>query len=321
MKIQRHLKSIILASTLAFSCVAMPTAYSTDYKIVNVANWDSLNVRSGAGTGFDVVSEIPANSSNIKIVGDSRDVGGSTWVKIKWDGQSGWVNQRYLERTRTTNRNNSNNNNNNNMKQTYYNPQPTRTPQPTTNYRNYLPRDAGNNHTHPANNCTRSISHNHSGPAGHVHRYSCQNNGAQQQTTNYSTTDIYGQQRTTYTPRQNGNTHSHPANQCTRSISHNHAGPVNHSHRYSCQNKGGGRQHQVNRTSNRLQHTHGKSQCASAVSHLHKGGDTIHRHQCPSNGRSAQLGNRHTHQANSLTRATTHAHPFQDRRHSHHYGR
>lgn len=317
MDIQRHLKSIILASTLALSCVVAPTAYSANYKIINVANWDSLNVRSGAGTGFDVVNEIPANSSNIKIVSDGRDVGGSTWVKINWEGKSGWVNQRYLAKTGATNRNN-------NMKQTYYNPQPTDTQQPTTNYPSYLPRakdTEGDNHRHPANRCTRSISHSHAGPAGHAHRYSCQNNEnkGQQQTTqyNYTTTDIYGNQRTTYTPKQNSNSHSHPANQCTRSISHNHAGPTNHSHRYSCQR---GRQ-QVNNTKNRLQHTHGKSQCVSAVAHAHKGGDTIHRHQCPSSGRSAQLGNRHTHQENALTLATTHSHPFQDRRHSHHYGR
>lgn len=355
MKIRRHLKAIILASTLALSCGAMPTSFAANYQVTNVDSWDTLNVRSGAGTGYDVVSEIPASANKIQITSSERDVGGSTWVKVKWNGKSGWVNKRYLSAANTTN---------NNMKQTYYNPQPA-----TNTYSAYTPpKAAGNTHSHPANRCTRSISHSHKGTAGHTHRYSCQKGRQQtQQTTNYfnrSNTDIYGrttrtnntqnknthrhpanrctrsishthagapnhshryscknngrQQQTAYTPRQNGNTHRHPANRCTRSISHTHAGAANHSHRYSCQNNKG--RQQVAQT-NRLQHTHGKSQCVSAVNHAHKGGDRTHRHQCPSSGNRNQSGNRHTHPANSLTRARTHSHPYQDRRHSHRYGR
>lgn len=312
MNIQRYLKSIILASTLSLGCVAMQTAVSADYKIVNVANWDSLNVRNGAGTGYDIVSEIPANSGSIKSTGDTKDVGGSTWVKITWNGQSGWVNNRYLETTGATSTNN--------MKQTYYNPQPAKT---TTTYSSYSPRATTNNnqHTHPENRCTRSISHQHTGPSNHAHQYSCQNKGRQQQVTQYNakTTDIYGKKRTAYTPKQNTNTHRHPANQCTRSISHSHIGSANHKHSYSCQNNKG--RQQVNYRTNRLQHSHGKSQCVSAIGHTHKGGDNIHRHECPASRNNAQSGNKHTHPANSLTRATTHSHPFQDQRHSHRYGR
>ena len=355
MNMRRHLKAIILASTLALSCGAMQTSFAANYQVTNVESWDTLNVRDGAGTGYDVISEIPASANKIKITSDERDVGGSTWVKVKWNGKSGWVNKRYLSVANTANHN---------MKQTYYNPQPA-----TNTYTAYTPpRATGNNHTHPANKCTRSISHNHKGSAGHTHRYSCQK--GRQQTTNYfnrNNTDIYGrtqrttptqnanthrhpanrctrsishthanganthshryscknngrQQQTAYTPRQNGNTHRHPANRCTRSISHTHANGANkHSHRYSCQNNNRGRQ-QVSQT-NRLQHTHGKSQCVSAIIHAHKGGDRTHRHQCPSSGNRNQSGNRHTHPANSLTRARTHSHPFQDRRHSHRYGR
>jgi hypothetical protein len=47
----------------------------------------------------------------------------------------------------------------------------------------------------------------------------------------------------------------------------------------------------------------------------------MHRHQCPSKGNRNQSANRHTHPANSLTRARTHSHPYQDRKHSHRYGR
>ena len=113
MNIRHHLKSIILASTLALSCGAMPTSFAANYQVTNVDSWDTLNVRSGAGTGYDVVSEIPASANKIQITSSERDVGGSTWVKVKWDGQSGWVNKRYLSVAANTT--------NNNMKQTYYN--------------------------------------------------------------------------------------------------------------------------------------------------------------------------------------------------------
>ncbi|HFC91480.1 MAG TPA: hypothetical protein ENJ51_01560 [Leucothrix mucor] len=345
MNIRRHLKSIILASTLALSCGIIPTSFAANYQVINVDSWDTLNVRSGAGTGYDVVSEIPASADKIKITSSERDVGGSTWVKIKWNGKSGWVNKRYLSVAANTV--------NNNMKQTYYNPEPA-----TNTYTTYTPpRATSNSHTHPANRCTRSITHSHAGPTEHSHRYSCQKGRQQQSNGNI---DIYGNQRTSqnanthrhpanectrsishthangqrnhshryscrnngrqqqtaYTPRQNGNTHRHPANRCTRSISHTHAGAANHSHRYSCQNNRG--RQQVAQT-NRLQHTHGKSQCVSAINHAHKGGARMHRHQCPSNRN--QSANSHTHAANSLTRARTHSHPYQDRRHSHRYGR
>ncbi|MCK5916929.1 MAG: SH3 domain-containing protein [Cocleimonas sp.] len=350
MKIRRHLKSIILASTLALSCGAMQTSFATNYQVTNVDSWDTLNVRSGAGTGYDVIGEIPASANKIKITSSERDIGGSIWVEVKWDGKSGWVNKRYLSTVASTT--------NNNMKQTYYNPEPA-----TNTYTAYTPNTTTNtatdNHTHPANKCTRSISHNHAGPSEHSHRYSCQK-GRQQSRSNQ--TDIYGkqltaqnanthrhpankctrsishthangkgththryscknnnQQKIAYTPMKNANTHQHPANKCTRSISHTHANGANkHSHRYSCQgNKG---RQQVAQT-NRLQHTHGKSQCVSAVKHGHKGGGRMHRHQCPSNGSRNQSGNNHTHPANSLTRATTHSHPYQDKGHSHRYGR
>jgi uncharacterized protein YraI len=295
MNIQHHLKSIILASTLALSCGAMQVSFGANYKIINVDSWDTLNVRSGAGTGYDVISEIPASSKNIQIISSEKEVGGATWVKVKWNGQSGWVNKHYLAVSGDTVTHN--------IKQTYYNPQPATT--------TYAARTAGNTHTHPANRCTRTITHTHIGSAGHSHRYSCQKGRQQQSRSNI---DIYGNQRVS----QNANTHRHPANRCTRSILHTHVnGARDHSHRYSCQNNRG---RQVLQT-NRLQHTHSKSQCVSAISHAHKGGDRIHRHQCPSSSNRNQLENRHTHPANSLTRATTHSHPYQDKKHSHHYGR
>lgn len=329
MNIQLHLKSVVLATTLALSTGAMQTAVAynsnENYKIVNVANWDALNVRSGAGTEYRVINEIPANSNGIKVTNSEKSINGSTWVKINWNGQKGWVNKRYLTIATAS-----------------------VAPASDVNYINYVQNNTkssntGSNHTHPANRCTRSISHTHAGPTDHTHRYSCKPGNGRQQVARTQTvqphnikqnyynptparnTDIYGNNYRRVAATNNIGNHTHPANQCTRSISHSHAGAkAGHKHSYSC--KGKGRQQQVTRQrtyyGGSLQHTHGKSQCASAINHTHNSGNKVHRHECLSSGRSsANAGGRHTHAANSLTNATTHSHPYQDRGHSHSYGR
>ena len=342
MKIQHHLHSVVLATTLALSAGAMQTAIADtsdsnqSYDIVNVANWDALNIRSGAGTEYRVINEIPANSTGIKVISDEFDVNGSTWVKINWDGQKGWVNKRYLTLATAT-----------------VASAPAKTAVTTSdNYVNYA-QNTGSNHTHPANRCTRSISHTHAGPSEHKHRYSCKGNGRQQQQvtqkvaqtqTDQSTVkqnyynptpvaatttapngdkDIYGNYRRVAVNAGLGN-HQHPANECTRSISHSHSGVAGHKHSYSCKAKGRQQQQVVRQRTyygTSLRHTHGKSQCASAINHSHNGGNKMHRHECPSSRNNAAAGGPHTHPANNMTNATTHSHPYQDKNHSHSYGR
>ena len=314
MNIQHHVKSVILASTLALSCGTMQASFANtqDYQVINVATWDALNLRSGAGTGFDIVGSIPANTNGITITNDESDIGGSIWVKIIWNGQTGWVNKRYLTIATAA-----------------------VTPNNTQQYASS--GGGANQHTHPANRCTASKTHNHIAPAGHTHSYSCQNNGQQnairtiplqnvkQNYYNPSSTDIYGNQKVVYT--NNSNSHNHPANECTRSKTHTHAnGSVKHTHSYSCQGRGRSNQQVVQQRPtyygvSNLQHTHGRSQCANRISHSHKNGDTVHRHECPSSVRNSATGGSHIHPANSMTRATTHSHPYQDRKHSHSYGR
>jgi len=303
MNIQYYLKLLVLAGTIIFSYGVIQTsvAYNDNYKIENVASWDVLHVRSGAGTGYESISELPATANNIKIISNEKDVGGSTWVKIEWKGQSGWVNRRYLSlATESFNSNETN---------IYFNP--------TTTQKNIETNsDLADKHTHPANKCVPSITHNHKGERGHFHQYNnCQKDRVQ-------TTDIYDQGNSIYVPKETNNTHAHPANKCTSSLSHRHAGPTDHSHSYNCDKEV--RQLVVQPTDNsinRFQHTHGKSQCVNAISHFHSGGDKIHRHECPkSSGGRNQSRYGHTHPANSLTNATTHSHPYQDRKHTHQYG-
>jgi len=112
------------------------------------------------------------------------------------------------------------------------------------------------------------------------------------------------------------NAHTHPANQCTKSITHSHrlpGGSKNHTHHYSCKGKA---------TKSANTHRHPANKCTRSTTHTHAGGNKAHTHKyvCRPGGRR-NYGNAHVHSANSLTRSVRHVHPGGNRRHSHHYGR
>jgi len=67
------------------------------YRIVNVEDNDTLNIREQAGVDFEVIGEIPPDGAGILIVGSTKDINGSTWVQIDYLGIRGWVNDSYLE--------------------------------------------------------------------------------------------------------------------------------------------------------------------------------------------------------------------------------
>ena len=108
-----------------------------------------------------------------------------------------------------------------------------------------------------------------------------------------------------------GTAHTHPANECTNSISHTHPnGAGAHKHRYSCKGNG----------SMAGQHRHPANKCTKTVSHAHSSGKGTHAHRysCKGNGRSSSA-NGHFHPANSMTNSTRHNHPNGAGKHSHHY--
>jgi len=112
------------------------------------------------------------------------------------------------------------------------------------------------------------------------------------------------------------NAHTHPANQCTKSITHSHRlprGSKKHTHHYSCKGKA---------TKSANTHSHPANKCTKSTTHTHAGGNRAHTHKyvCQSGGRG-NYGNAHTHPANSLTRSMRHVHPGGNRKHSHHYRR
>lgn len=68
------------------------------YHVKGVDIGESLNVRQGGGRNMDVVETIPHNASGIvKLPVKAIKNGSSTWEKVRWNGQNGWVNSYYLE--------------------------------------------------------------------------------------------------------------------------------------------------------------------------------------------------------------------------------
>ncbi|HEV7720325.1 MAG TPA: SH3 domain-containing protein [Iamia sp.] len=65
--------------------------------VVGVAAGDTLNVRSGPGTVFDVVIELNPLSQDATATGQNRTVDDdSLWVEVTVDGETGWANGAYL---------------------------------------------------------------------------------------------------------------------------------------------------------------------------------------------------------------------------------
>ena len=65
--------------------------------VVGVAADDTLNVRSGPGTEFAVVFELPPTAMNATATGHNRSVrDAGFWSEITADGRTGWANTSFL---------------------------------------------------------------------------------------------------------------------------------------------------------------------------------------------------------------------------------
>ena len=359
MNVLSRLKQVATISTVAvcISVASISQATAAERYIVSgVESWDTLNIRSQPSARSAIIGEIPADGKNINSTGETRGNGRTTWLRVTYNGVSGWVSKRYLATDYTFDNSAVSTAA---TSATDYTPQPMDTSATTTvrtgsiydagrttarsvyvGPGNGLPAittkrstqfiqpqpvsvapvavaNTGNTHSHPANRCTRSIAHNHAGPAGHSHRYSCQGQATQQQP------------RQAVAVRQvvvDNNSHTHPRNQYSNAVTHSHASNNRqHSHNY-------GRQVQQQRVQVRAvatgnSHTHPRNQFSNAVTHNHASNDVNHRHNY---GRQAQqqrvqvravaTGNSHTHPRNQFSNAVTHNHASNDVNHRHNYG-
>ena len=308
MNVLSRLKQVATISTVAV-CISVAsinqaTAAAERYIVSGVESWDTLNIRSQPSARSAIIGEIPSNGQNVNSNGEERQNGRTTWIRITHNGVTGWVSKRYLATDYAFNANSSNS--------TVFNSATSYTPTTTaaTTSRTGSIYDAGSS--------TRSV---YVGPG----------NGMPAINTKRQTQFVQAPTRQVNT----GNTHSHPANRCTRSISHTHAGPAGHSHRYSCQGQATQRQVQQQQVVavqetvvDNNSHTHPRNQFSNAVTHSHASTNRQHSHNYGQTARqqptvqvrAANTGNSHTHPRNQFSNAVTHTHASNNPNHSHNYG-
>lgn len=66
------------------------------FRVVNVEDYDVLNVRSGAGIEHSLQGTVPPDGTDIQIIGTSVEADGGVWVPIKYGELTGWVNRYFL---------------------------------------------------------------------------------------------------------------------------------------------------------------------------------------------------------------------------------
>ena len=335
MNVLSRLKQIVTISTVAvcFSVASISQATAAERYIVSgVESWDTLNIRSQPSARSAIIGEIPADGQNVNSNGQERGNGRSTWIRITYNGVSGWVSKRYLATdysfnnstttvvtntpsyTPTTSRTGSIYDAGDTKSSVYVGPGnglPAIKPKRQTQF--IAPQvKTGNSHSHPANRCTRSISHSHAGPQGHSHRYSCQGQATQQQ---QAATDQ--------------NSHTHPRNQFSNAVTHSHASSTsNHRHNYG-QNGTTQTQQPTVSSGTQVTHIHPQAQYNAKTTHTHSGGASRHLHDFllpPAQRAGAKQStqtqdvNAHTHPKNQFTNSVTHSHANGVNNHSHSYG-
>lgn len=68
---------------------------SDTMSVAAVVNCDALNMRSGAGTNYSVVTTLSKNTA-VTITGEAKDSNGTTWYKITVGSKTGYVHSSYL---------------------------------------------------------------------------------------------------------------------------------------------------------------------------------------------------------------------------------
>ena len=83
---------IIMAGLIYGSQAAMACACCGTYKVVHVASWDVLNIRSGPSVYYRKIGAIPPGSACV--IKSGRKHG--KWHQVSYAQTTGWVHSRYL---------------------------------------------------------------------------------------------------------------------------------------------------------------------------------------------------------------------------------
>ncbi len=79
-------------STVAATRRLKPQANYAVFRLWN----DMLNVRAAPNAKAAILGKIPSAGKGIRAVGETKQVGKTTWAKIRFGDLTGWVNQSYL---------------------------------------------------------------------------------------------------------------------------------------------------------------------------------------------------------------------------------
>lgn len=88
------MKTTAFIITLSFSLIAAPLFAATTpqyLKVTRVAENDSLNLRAAAHNKAALLLRIPADASGLL-----RHEQSGNWIKVSYQGYTGWVNNRYV---------------------------------------------------------------------------------------------------------------------------------------------------------------------------------------------------------------------------------
>lgn len=67
------------------------------YEVTGVKQGDSLNMRAWPNPNSRTLVALPHNSKWVASSGTPKKYGNSDWLKVHWNGDTGWVNSKYLK--------------------------------------------------------------------------------------------------------------------------------------------------------------------------------------------------------------------------------
>jgi len=90
--------SVVLALVLFYFFTLPPVYEPENYKVVNIASDDTLNIRDGKGTIYSILGLIPYNAQNVAVTTCMANDTGKEWCKVTYGNITGWVRSHYIEK-------------------------------------------------------------------------------------------------------------------------------------------------------------------------------------------------------------------------------
>ena len=96
MKKQTWIVILLIAGFLGVNTVSAAPELKV-YEVANIKQGDSLNMRAWPNIKSTVIVALPHNAQWLAYSGSTSKKGNSSWKKVHWNSQTGWVNDKYLK--------------------------------------------------------------------------------------------------------------------------------------------------------------------------------------------------------------------------------